>query len=142
MFLIGLLCFCSLSAAPLFYNATVSRFDFTYPYHLETPRVSGGEYLPDGADAGFIDRNKNTVLSNIPDMEIPSHKRNFLSFRFEYKTDTLIDNQIEFEVPLLYYTGYQATLTPNETEEKSNQNVSQSAWANWNLSSERDARKH
>lgn len=90
------------------------RFETTYPFHLEPLRVSGGEYLPDGANPQFIDKNKDKVLINNPEVEIVSRKRGFLSFQFEYESKNLIDKQVEFEVPLLYYTGYQGTLTTKD----------------------------
>ncbi len=112
--IIAVLCFSILSSAPLFYNATILRYDTTYPYHLDPNRVGGGEYLPDGADPEFIDKNQNTVLFNNPDLKIVSHDRQFLSFQFEYESEKLIDNQVEFQIPLLYYTGYQGTLTTSD----------------------------
>jgi hypothetical protein len=98
----------------LFYNATISGYNTTYPYHLESIRVGGGEYLPDGVDTYFIEKNQNTVLFNNPDLKIVSHDRQFLSFQFEYESEKLIDNQVEFQIPLLYYTGYQGTLTTSD----------------------------
>lgn len=112
--IIAVLCFSILSSAPLFYNATIKRYDTTYPYHLEPMRVSGGEYLPEGVETQFIDNNKNTVLFDNPELKILSHDRHFLSFQFEYESEKLIDNQVEFQVPLLYYTGYQGTLTTSD----------------------------
>ena len=76
------------------------------PLHLESLRVSGGEYMPVGSDYKFIDKNKDTVLSNDPTLQVLTHDRKPLRFSFEFKTETLPPDGLRFEIPLLYYTGY------------------------------------
>ena len=76
------------------------------PLHLESLRVSGGEYMPVGSDYKFIDKNKDMVLSNDPTLQVLTHDRKPLRFSFEFKTETLPPDGLRFEIPLLYYTGY------------------------------------
>ena len=54
----------------------------------------------------FIDKNKDTVLSNDPTLQVLTHDRKPLRFSFEFKTETLPPDGLRFEIPLLYYTGY------------------------------------
>lgn len=97
---------CLLSVGPLYFNVIQTRLVMTYPLHLESLRVSGGEYMPAGSYSQFIDKNKNTVLSNDSTLQILSHDRKPLRFSFEFKTETPPSEGLRFEIPLLYYTGY------------------------------------
>ncbi|MBP8964119.1 MAG: hypothetical protein KBG27_01935, partial [Flexilinea sp.] len=82
-----------------------------YPVHVDSYRVSGGEYMPIGAEVLFIDRNKDTVLSDADNLEILFHDRKPLQFSFEYRISEADDSiPVHFEAPVLYYTGYQAVL--------------------------------
>lgn len=106
--LVGLFAFSLVSMGPFFSNADSLFLSREYPLHLETYRVSGGEYIPSGANIYFIDQNKDTVLSNDPDVRITSHDRKVLRFGFEFErtASNEVREPIRFEIPLLYYTGY------------------------------------
>lgn len=106
--LFGLLAVCALTVAPMYFNVLESRLVTQFPLHLQSPRVSGGEYLPAGSDVEFVDKNKNTVLSNDSDVRITSHDRKVLRFSFEFERSASDDagELLRFEIPLLYYTGY------------------------------------
>ena len=96
----------ALSVVPLYHSAIQLRLVMDNPLHLESLRVSGGEYMPVGSDYKFIDKNKDTVLSNDPTLQVLAHDRKPLRFSFEFKTETLPPDGLRFEIPLLYYTGY------------------------------------
>lgn len=106
--LIGLFAFCLVSMGPLYFNAHNVLLSREYPLHLETYRVSGGEYIPSGANIYFIDQNKDTVLSSDPNVLITSHDRKVLRFSFEFERTASagISESLRFEIPLLFYTGY------------------------------------
>lgn len=110
--LITIFCFSSVCFIPFFNNALKNRLvTDNYPMHVDSYRVSGGEYLPKGAEIEFIDKNKDTVLSDASNLEILSHDRKPLRFSFEYRISENDDSiSVHFEAPVLYYTGYQAVL--------------------------------
>lgn len=108
--LFGLLAVCALTVAPMYFNVIELRLVTQVPLHLESQRVSGGEYLPAGSNVDLIDKNKNTVLSNDPNVLITSHGRKTLRFSFEFERPASGESSepLRFEIPLLYYTGYVA----------------------------------
>ncbi len=110
--LITIFCFSSVCFMPFFNNALENRLvTENYPVHVDSYRVSGGEYMPIGAEVLFIDRNKDTVLSDADNLEILFHDRKPLQFSFEYRISEADDSiPVHFEAPVLYYTGYQAVL--------------------------------
>ena len=65
----------ALSVVPLYHSAIQLRLVMDNPLHLESLRVSGGEYMPVGSDYKFIDKNKDTVLSNDPTLQGLTHDR-------------------------------------------------------------------
>ena len=92
-------------------NRTVPKDMFV----MQDNRVSGEEYLPNNLSQSFPGKNADTVF--IQDQEngltVTSHDRRKLSFRFSYE---LPDDspEVRFSVPLIYYTGYQGTLTTED----------------------------
>ena len=107
---------CLLSGMPLLDDAATNRTIIDPAYYLEDRHVSKGEYLPVGADIDFIDRNRDTVLSENTSFETIGFKRAGLSFTFSYRVTTPPPNDepLHFEVPLLFYKGYQAWIeTPD-----------------------------
>ena len=99
--------FCILSVIPI-YQSAFTRWMDSRGYKLENNRVGSNMYLPLGFDLEFVDKNRNTVLSSDPEFVTVSHKRGNLSFTFEFDVK---DDTVDFEIPLLYYTGYQAELS-------------------------------
>ena len=107
IFLVILSVFCILSVIPI-YQSAFTRWMESRGYVMENNRTGSNMYLPEGFEPDFIDKNRDTVLSTDPEFETVSHKRGNLSFSFEF---TVRDKHVGFEIPLLYYTGYQAELT-------------------------------
>ena len=110
--LITVFCFSALCFMPYFTNVLELRMvTNNYPVHIDSNHVSGGEYLPKGTEAEFVDKNKDTVLSDADNLEILFHDRKPLQFSFEYRISEADDSiPVHFEAPVLYYTGYQAIL--------------------------------
>jgi len=84
-------------------------------YYLEQNRIGNGEYLPKGADMGFLEHNGNQVLSSDPAFINHEFDRNGLEFTFHFSVS---DDSVIFEVPLLFYKGYQAYVTDTEGKTK------------------------
>ena len=81
---------------------------------MQDNRVSGEEYMPLGLDSEFPDKNADTVLlaEDVP-LTITAHKRQKLGFSFAYE---IPEDQVDvhFSVPLIYYTGFRASLTAED----------------------------
>ena len=82
---------------------------------MQDNRVSGAEYLPQGLDSDFPDKNADTVFisENDPGLKIIAHKREKLSFRFSYELPEG-SPEVMISVPLIYYTGFHGTLTAED----------------------------
>lgn len=106
--ILGLAALSMVSTAPMFFNATRLRLETRYPLHLNSVDIIGGEYMPVGSDLDFILDNGDTVLSNDPELTILKHDRRPLYFSFEFETTSSPENGLQFEIPLLFYTGYVA----------------------------------
>ena len=102
--------FCILSAVPI-YQSAFTRWMDSRGYVMENNRTGSNMYLPIGFEPDFVDKNRDTVLSSDPDFRTLSHKRGNLSFTFAFETD---DEEVDFEIPLLYYTGYKAELKTDD----------------------------
>ena len=99
---------CSLYTIPAFSAILQSNRINVRGYHLEQNRVGNGEYLPNGADISFIEHNKNQVLSSDPTFINHEFDRKGLEFSFRFSVS---DDSVIFEIPLLFYKGYQAFVT-------------------------------
>ena len=71
----------------------------------------GAEYLPQNASIGFVDKNMNTVLCSDDSFENLYFDRSGLRFIFDFRLSPASDGLTTFEVPLLYYYGYQGTIS-------------------------------
>ncbi len=92
-------------------NRTVDKNLFV----MQDNRVSGAEYLPKGLDNDFPIKNADTVFipAGSSELIITDHDRQGLSFSFSYELpDTGED--IAISVPLIYYTGFQGTITAED----------------------------
>ncbi len=93
---------------PILSNTAYERRIESRGYKLERNRISDGKYIHVNADKEFIDKNQNTVLSSDPSFINLAHERNKLTFSFDFEVQ---EDRVEFEIPLLFYKGYQAELT-------------------------------
>jgi len=121
--LLGLFCFFS-TAFPVLQESVQNRSVDKRLFVMQDNRVSGGEYLPVGMDNVFPDKNADSVLTEDGvQLTVTAHKRQKLGFSFSYEIpDT--DQPVYFSVPLIYYTGYQGTLT----DEKGNVRKAEIGW--------------
>ena len=103
-----------LCTLPIFIETTENRIVKTRAFFLQNNRAGGGEFLPRNADREFIDKNKNTVLSDSETVKILSFDRQKLSFTFDFVQEKQTSSPISFEVPILYYYGYSAQLERND----------------------------
>ncbi len=111
--LTALAAFCFFSTAyPIFQETIQNRTVKKNLFVMQDNRVSGAEYLPKGLDNDFPLKNADTVF--IPDgkskLKITGHDRQGLSFSFSYELSGDTDD-VRISVPLIYYTGYQGTIT-------------------------------
>ena len=95
-------------------NLTVEKNMFV----MQDSRISGGEYMPEGLESDFPDKNADTVFisENDPGLKIKSHDRKKLTFRFSFKLPE-DSGEVRFSVPLIYYTGYRGSLTAEDGTE-------------------------
>ena len=114
MGLLTLFCFFS-TAFPVLRESVQNRSVDKRLFVMQDNRVSGGEYMPLGLDNIFPGKNADTVLITESDTAFPviSHKRQKLGFSFEYELPAESET-IHFSIPLIYYTGYQGTLTTED----------------------------
>ena len=100
---------CLAGISPMFIDLYKNN---TYPgslFQLNDNWILGEEWLPIHADKNFVDKNGNNVLMNGKILEDCVFDRNGLSFTFSFTSE---NNKVNtFEVPLLYYAGYQAVLS-------------------------------
>ena len=115
-FLAVLAVFCLVCASPIFAEAIRDRQTYLTKFNLNSIYIGKGEYLPLGADSEFIDKNRDTVLSENAEFETISFKRRGLSFTFEYRLLNESGTPTQFEIPLLYYKGYQAEFVGTDGE--------------------------
>ena len=104
--LFGLIAF--ITGFPVVYHTFSNRMISRERFWMQDNRVSGGEYKPIGLDIEYVDKNKNTVKTDHPEVEITAHKREGLTFSFEWNAPENVD--VNFDVPLIDYVGYQADL--------------------------------
>lgn len=105
--LIIIFCFCAVTAEPIFYETVQNRTVRNIPFLLQNNRIGGGEYLPRWLSVEYIDKTRDTVLSDVPGMEVSAHDRRGLSFTFSYQLPS-DEDQASFTIPLIAYTGYRA----------------------------------
>jgi hypothetical protein len=98
--------FCVVCVIPI-YQSAFTRWMDSRGYVMENNRTGSNMYLPIGFEPDFVDKNRDTVLSSDPEFQTLSHKRGNLSFTFSFEVR---DEEVDFEIPLLYYTGYKAEL--------------------------------
>lgn len=103
-------------AVPIFINLIANRTINEKHFHLDSARIIGGEYMPLNAVSAFINENHSTVLSDNGRFEVLSFNRKDLSFMFDFRIDQYDSDSITFEIPLLYYKGYQSKLTRQNGE--------------------------
>ena len=107
---------CIAFSLPMMLNILQNRAVSVPDFRLDPVHVKGGEYLPLGTDPEFVEKNRDTVLSENSAFETKGFKRSGLSFTFSYRVTAPSPNDepLRFEVPLLYYKGYQAWIeTPD-----------------------------
>ena len=111
MGLLTLFCFFS-TAFPVLRESEQNRSVDKRLFVMQDNRVSGGEYMPLGLDNTFPGKNADTILITESDtaLDVLMHKRQRLGFTFEYELPSE-SGTIHFSVPLIYYTGFQGTLT-------------------------------
>ena len=116
IWIVALILFCYFSTAyPIFQETILHRSVAKNMFVMQDNRVSGAEYLPKGLDNDFPLKNADTVFIPDGDSEIiiNDHDRQKLSFRFSYELLKTDDN-VRISVPLIYYTGYQGTITSED----------------------------
>lgn len=109
--MILLACFCFFTTTfPILQESVRHRIVEKRMFVMQDNRVSGEEYLPLGLDSEFPDKNADTVLitEDVP-LTITAHKRQRLGFSFSYEVPE-DKAAVHFSVPLIYYTGFQASL--------------------------------
>jgi hypothetical protein len=111
LFLAATVCFCAVSSMQFFTEVMTNRIVPGDGFRLENNRVMGAEYLPINADTEFVDKNKNTVLSSDSTFENLDYDRSGLSYSFDFRLSSETDTKVTFEVPLLFYSGYKASLS-------------------------------
>ncbi len=111
---LALFCFFS-TAFPVLQEAAGNRAVSRNMFVMQDNRVSGEEYLPRKLSQTFPGENADTVFTEDPaiDLNIISHDRQKLSFRFTYEISGN-SGEVRLSVPLIYYTGYQGTLTADD----------------------------
>lgn len=99
---------CAVIAFPIYRDTIVNRTVSEEKFIMQDNRVAGMEYLPSGLSAEFIDKNRDTVACDPPEIEILSHKRRGLSFTFDfaYRGDA---EELVFDIPLIRYHGFRGT---------------------------------
>ena len=102
--------FCVAAAQPFFTEVYANHLVSGYGFDLENNRVMGAEYIPQNAELAFIDKNMNTILSSDDSFENLRFKRSGLQFSFDFRLAPNSTGITTFEVPLLFYYGYQGTL--------------------------------
>ncbi|MBQ6509522.1 MAG: hypothetical protein IJI07_08630 [Flexilinea sp.] len=116
-FMLGILAlFCFFSTAyPILQETVLNRTVDKNLFVMQDNRVSGAEYLPQGLDSDFPDKNADTVFipENDPGLKITAHDRQRLSFRFSYELPEG-SPEVKISVPLIYYTGFRGTLTAED----------------------------
>ena len=101
-------CFCG--SIPTYKTVLETRLVYQEGVHLQNNRIGRGEYLPFGASEAYIYKNADTVNHFGGESVITTHKRNGLGFKFGFKK---VDNsETVYEIPLLFYKGYNAELIP------------------------------
>lgn len=112
--ILALFCFFS-TAFPVLQETVLHRTVNKNMFVMQDNRVSGAEYLPQGLDSDFPDKNADTVFipENDPGLKITAHDRQKLTFRFSYELPEG-SPQVKISVPLIYYTGFQGTLTAED----------------------------
>ena len=114
LMVLGLFCFFS-TAFPILRDVTTNHTVEKQQFIMQDNRVSGGEYLPVGMASDFPGKNADTVLlseSDVP-LTITAHKRQGLGFSFSYELPE-DSGSVRFSLPLIYYTGFQGTLTAED----------------------------
>lgn len=118
--LLFLFLFCSLYTVPAFQKiAEDNHIDATF-YQLAQNQIGRGEYLPKKATVDFIDKNKNRVLSSDPAFVNQHFDREGLQFTVQFSVEQPV---VEFELPLMYYKGYQAALITGDDERSKRQTL-------------------
>ena len=103
-------------AVPMFINLIANRTTYDKHFYLYSYHIGGGEYMPLNSNREFVEKNQSTVLSDNGKFEVLSFNRKDLSFTFDFRIDQYDNDSITFEIPLLYYKGYQAKLTKQNGE--------------------------
>ncbi len=111
LMLLAVFCFFS-TAFPVLQESVIRRSVDKSLFVMQNNRVSGAEYLPQGLDSDFPDKNADTVFipNNNTDLRITFHDRRRLTFRFSYELSE-DSGEVRFSLPLIYYTGFRGTLT-------------------------------
>ncbi len=110
-FLVIVFSFCFICAYPILKDAAENRVMDDSGYKLENNRIGNGEFLPIGADKEFIDKNKDHVICSVENCSVSNEKREKLSFTADIQTKS---DKTDLEFPLLFYTGYSASLTKDD----------------------------
>ena len=117
IFLTALLCFCAAVTVPFFNEVLTNRIFQGDGFRLENNRIMGAEYLPIHADKEFVDKNRNTVLSNNATFVNKKYDRSGLNFSVDFTVNSDDNQKTTVEIPLLYYYGYQAMLSNSAGKE-------------------------